>query len=435
MDAVGAVLVALAVVAAILIFMWLTVHIVQQVRGGRSSRLPSPLPATRLRHGRIAGRHHRALLNARGHASSDCAQGEAIVVERLGRFDRCVAARRSRILPRASGLPTPRPCARGDSPASTPRTRFVLRPLVRPAQGHESRVELRVAVHRVGAHARVEPDLHLQCVPPAPSVPPLLRSARANVRVSLWARVRVRGCADRGAIVDTVETISCVDLRESIFNFKRQEVYTKDTVQVEVNAVMYHRIMDVKRAIYEVDDIVNAVQGVAQTQLKEVFGSMSLAEALSSQKAINEHMQRNFAPVFAAWGLEVLRIELLDLKPVDGSDTATSMKQQMKAERMRRAQFIEAEGKKAAMRLESEGVKRVLVNKGVAEQEATRRMYVTASIDRHRTRVLSLSLCILSCPIPSQILSFPQTFPLSHRASSCLVVSRRGAARTAMPRR
>ena len=136
---------------------------------------------------------------------------------------------------------------------------------------------------------------------------------------------------------------------------------------------MYYRIKDVHKAVYQVDDLTAAVQNVAQAQLKDVFGYKTMSAALQGQKAVNEHLQTLFAKEFADWGLEVYRIELLDLSPLAHSQTATAMKEQMKAERERRAEFIEAEGNKTATRLRSEGEKLRKTNLGVAEQEATRK--------------------------------------------------------------
>ena len=78
-----------------------------------------------------------------------------------------------------------------------------------------------------------------------------------------------------------------VDLRENIFNFPSQEVYTKDTIILNVNSLMYYRIVDVKKALYEVDNLQEAIENVVQTQLKEVFGSMSFQECMTSQDQIN----------------------------------------------------------------------------------------------------------------------------------------------------
>lgn len=164
-----------------------------------------------------------------------------------------------------------------------------------------------------------------------------------------------------------------IDLRESVFNFPIQEVYTRDTILLDVNSIMYYRIVDIKKAVYEVDDLNMAISNVAQTQLKEVFGNMTFSQALASQTTINTHMKEAFGERFAQWGVQVERMELLDMMPKAGTTITNAMKRQMIAERTRRAEFIIAEGQKSAMRLISEGTKMEKYNTGVAEQEATRK--------------------------------------------------------------
>lgn len=177
---------------------------------------------------------------------------------------------------------------------------------------------------------------------------------------------------ENGNIRDETNTLKRIDLRENVFNFQRQEVYTKDTILLDVNSLMYYRIDDVRKAIYEVEDLQGAIVNVAQTQLKEVFGQMTFSEAMQSQTAINKHMKKAFGPRFASWGVKVERMELLDILPKQGS-TYIAMKKQMIAERQRRGEFIIAEGKKTAMRLASEGAKQRSLNMGLAQQESTRK--------------------------------------------------------------
>lgn len=174
-----------------------------------------------------------------------------------------------------------------------------------------------------------------------------------------------------GQVRDEHTTSYRVDLREALFDFVKQEVYSKDTVLLEVDTVMYYRITDVRRAIYEVDDLESAIQNTAQSQLKRIFGGLTFVEALASQETINTQLKTLFRADFEKWGLQVERIELQDLRPK--GNTATAMKAQMIAERARRSEFIAAEGNKSAMRLISEGAKIVKANLGVAEQEATRK--------------------------------------------------------------
>lgn len=172
---------------------------------------------------------------------------------------------------------------------------------------------------------------------------------------------------------DETTTQTRLDLRECLFSFVKQEVYSRDTVMLEVSCVMFYRVVDVRRAIYEVDDLAQAVADTAQSQLKRIFGGLTFAEALASQETINDLMRSGVSQTYEKWGLHVERIELQDLRPKATSNTSAAMKQQMIAERARRSEFITAEGSKAAMRLRSEGQKIVKANMGVAEQEATRK--------------------------------------------------------------
>jgi len=163
-----------------------------------------------------------------------------------------------------------------------------------------------------------------------------------------------------------------VDCRESMFNFLEQQVYTRDTIQVRVNALMYYRIVHVKKAIYGVDDLHAAIGNVAQSEMKMIFGSMSFTEALSAQDKINQMLIPKFNKEFEAWGVYCTRVEVLDFMP--SQSVVRQLKLQMLAERNRRAAFIVAEGQKSAMRKESEGIRVEKYQMGVAEQEATRRL-------------------------------------------------------------
>lgn len=104
-------------------------------------------------------------------------------------------------------------------------------------------------------------------------------------RCFTWTRTYL----DReGVMKDESTSDYRVDLRECVFNFLPQEVYTKDTILLDVSSIMYYSIVDVKKAVYEVDDLQSAIVNVAQTQLKEVFGRMTFQECMTSQDQINE---------------------------------------------------------------------------------------------------------------------------------------------------
>lgn len=151
------------------------------------------------------------------------------------------------------------------------------------------------------------------------------------------------------------------------------------------------RIVDVVKAVYEVDDLLSALSNTAATSIKEVFGNLTFSQALESQKQINDHLAQDFARVFQTWGIQVERMELLDLQP--NASTRDAMKMQMVAERRRRADYIRSEGQKTALRLQAEGAKVMKLNRGLAEQEATRKVSegtAAAKVDLARAEAASL---------------------------------------------
>ena len=103
-----------------------------------------------------------------------------------------------------------------------------------------------------------------------------------------WKRTYINS---QKQIMDENSTNDRIDLRESVFNFLKCEVYTKDTILLTVNSLMYYRIVDIRKAIYEVDDLHSAISNVAQTQLKEVFGRMLFSTSLTAQDYINDHVR------------------------------------------------------------------------------------------------------------------------------------------------
>jgi regulator of protease activity HflC (stomatin/prohibitin superfamily) len=174
-----------------------------------------------------------------------------------------------------------------------------------------------------------------------------------------------------GKIHDRNISSTRIDLRESVFNFLRQEVFSKDTVRVSINTLMVYRISDAKKALYEVDDLQSALSNTAQTVLKDICGQISFTELLTSQEAVNDHLMREFSTLFRSWGLDCIRLEILELSPSD--EIGNAMQQQMLAERDRRCRAIRAEGDRTAMQLRAEAEKQSKMTLAVANEEAMRK--------------------------------------------------------------
>jgi regulator of protease activity HflC (stomatin/prohibitin superfamily) len=157
------------------------------------------------------------------------------------------------------------------------------------------------------------------------------------------------------------QVVSRIDLRETVYDFPRQNVITKDNVVTEVNAILYFQITDPIRAVYEIANLPDAIEKLTQTTLRNVIGDMDLDETLSSRDTINQKLRAILDEATDKWGMKVNRVELQDINPPQ--DIRAAMEKQMRAERDKRAVILEAEGLKQSKILEAEGIREAEVNK------------------------------------------------------------------------
>ena len=163
---------------------------------------------------------------------------------------------------------------------------------------------------------------------------------------------RIENSIGNRTIVKTVAT-SIIDLREQVYDFPAQQVITRDNVTTEINALLYFQITDPKKAVYEIDNLPNAIEKLTQTSLRNVIGELELDETLSSRDTINSRLQNILDDATNKWGVKVNRVELQDITPPESVREA--MEKQMQAERNRRAEILNAEGEKQSLILRSEG--------------------------------------------------------------------------------
>lgn len=168
------------------------------------------------------------------------------------------------------------------------------------------------------------------------------------------------------------EVIDRIDLRESVHDFPKQNVITKDNVTIEINALLYYQITNPQAAVYAVANLPEAIEKLTQTTLRNVIGSMDLDETLVSRDLINTRLREILDEASEKWGVHVNRVELQEVNPP--IDIKHAMEKQMRAERDRRAIILESEGKKKAAILEAEGIQeaRVLTAQGEAQAEIIR---------------------------------------------------------------
>ncbi len=158
-----------------------------------------------------------------------------------------------------------------------------------------------------------------------------------------------------------------IDLRESVFEFPKQNVITKDNVMTEINAVLYFQVMDPVKSMYEIENLPMAIEKLTQTTLRNVIGEMDLDECLTSRDTINGKLRAILDEASHKWGVKVNRVELQDINPP--RDIREAMEKQMRAERDKRAQIIDAEGSKRAAVLQAEGIQQAEITTAEGQKQ------------------------------------------------------------------
>jgi regulator of protease activity HflC (stomatin/prohibitin superfamily) len=166
-------------------------------------------------------------------------------------------------------------------------------------------------------------------------------------------------------IVPFVDSLKArIDMRETVLDIQPQPVITRDNVTVDVDAVIYYYVTDAKSVMYEVANFYAAVSKLAQTNLRNVIGELSLDETLTSRERINASLRDTLDEATDKWGVKVTRVEVKEIEPP--RDISEAMSKQMKAEREKRATILEAEAYRQKQILVAEGDKQnaILVAEG-----------------------------------------------------------------------
>ncbi len=158
-----------------------------------------------------------------------------------------------------------------------------------------------------------------------------------------------------------------IDLREQVYDFDRQNVITKDNIQMQINALLYFQIVDPFKAVYEINNLPNAIEKLTQTTLRNIIGELELDQTLTSRDTINTKLRAVLDDATNKWGIKVNRVELQDIMPPES--VLTAMEKQMQAERNKRAVILTSEGNKQAQILKSEGEKTATINKAEADKQ------------------------------------------------------------------
>ena len=190
---------------------------------------------------------------------------------------------------------------------------------------------------------------------------PILESKRSMLKID-------KQKALDGRTYSVIRYSDRIDLRETVYDFPRQNVITKDNVTISINALLYFQIVDPKKAVYQIDNLPEAIEKLTQTNLRNLVGQLALDETLVSRDTINDKLREVLDKATDKWGVKVNRVELQDIVPPASIQQA--MEKEKKAEQDRRAVILESEGIKKSSILRAEGEKMAAINRAEGEKQA-----------------------------------------------------------------
>jgi regulator of protease activity HflC (stomatin/prohibitin superfamily) len=193
-------------------------------------------------------------------------------------------------------------------------------------------------------------------------------------------------------VIPGVQQMVRVDLRVVTMDVPPQDVISRDNVSVQVNAVVFFRVVDPQKAIIQVEDFLNATSQLAQTTLRVVLGKHQLDEMLAERERLNIDVQQILDSQTDAWGIKVTNVEI---KQIDLNESMVrAIARQAEAERERRAKVIHAEGEKQAAAALLEAA-RMLAQQPEAMQLRYMQTMTQVAGDRATTVLLPMPLDLL----------------------------------------
>lgn len=171
-------------------------------------------------------------------------------------------------------------------------------------------------------------------------------------------------------LIPFIDRMEKVDMRERVIDVPPQQVITKDNVVVIVDCVVYYQVTDPYKVLYNVTRFNVASTKLAQTNLRNVVGELTLDDTFTSREKINAQLRQILDEATDKWGVRVNRVEIQKIDPPP--DITEAMHKQVNAEREKRAAILDAEGLKRSAILTAEGEKQAVIEKAVGEAQAIR---------------------------------------------------------------
>lgn len=172
-----------------------------------------------------------------------------------------------------------------------------------------------------------------------------------NPRIINWRCLMVQNNSSKAKVVSNVS--DRIDMREHVIDFGKQNVITKDTVQIKIDALIYFRVSDPRLAVFRISNLPDAVELLTQSTLRNIIAHMTLDDTFSSREKINSELLAKIQLDTERWGVTITRVEIFNISPP--SDITQSMQLQIKAERDRRSAVLKADGERLASIIQSHG--------------------------------------------------------------------------------
>src|SRR5438067_9101079 len=196
----------------------------------------------------------------------------------------------------------------------------------------------------------------------------IIPQARAGIveRLGRYSRTLTPGLAILVPFMDRLKPL--IDLREQVVAFQPQPVITEDNLVVQIDSVLYFTVTDAKSATYEIANPLQAIEQLTVTTLRNVIGSMTLEDTLTSRDNVNQQLRVVLDEATGKWGIRVNRVEIKSVDPP--ATIQEAMEKQMRADRDKRAAILTAEGVKQSAILTAEGEKQSAILKAEGQRQA-----------------------------------------------------------------
>ena len=166
--------------------------------------------------------------------------------------------------------------------------------------------------------------------------------------------------------IDHVRSI--VSLKQQTMDVPPQDVITKDNVTITIDTVVFYRILEPAKAVYEIQSLKKGIEYLSITTIRDIVGKMDLDSTFTSRDAINDKLRAILDEATDRWGCKIDRVEIQNITPPP--DIRDAMEKQMNAERNKRASILQAEGERQAAVLKAQGEKEAEILQAEADKEA-----------------------------------------------------------------